>query len=163
MIKIPVNKNAQKEVYEMLEYLSSIEGKGILTGQHTQTRAQEELQVIFKETGKYPAICGFELLSYSPNINLDDATEECKIEVLENQNTLELAFDWANKGGIITFTWHWFSPVGGHDKSFYSKNTEFDAEKALQKGTAENIAFIHDLDYMASLLQPFCQKHIPIL
>ena len=66
MIKIPVNKNAQKEVYEMLEYLSSIEGKGILTGQHTQTRAQEELQVIFKETGKYPAICGFELLSYSP-------------------------------------------------------------------------------------------------
>ena len=46
MIKIPVNKNAQKEVYEMLEYLSSIEGKGILTGQHTQTRAQEELQEV---------------------------------------------------------------------------------------------------------------------
>jgi mannan endo-1,4-beta-mannosidase len=51
MIKIPVNKNAQKEVYEMLEYLSTIEGKGILTGQHTQTRAQEELQVIFKKQG----------------------------------------------------------------------------------------------------------------
>lgn len=24
-------------------------------------------------------------------------------------------------------SFHWFSPVGGHDKSFYAKNTDFDA------------------------------------
>ena len=37
MRTIPCNPNAQPEVKEVLEYLSQIEGKGILTGQHTQT------------------------------------------------------------------------------------------------------------------------------
>ena len=47
----PVNKNATKEVRAVLEYLESIRGNGILTGQHTQTMAQEELQKIEKGYG----------------------------------------------------------------------------------------------------------------
>lgn len=163
MITTPVNPNGQSEVKKLLEYFNSIEGKYFLTGQHTQTRKQEELELIKRETGKLPAICGFELLSYSPNINLEGASEDCITEVKENQNTLELAMDWAAKGGIVSFTWHWFSPIGGKDKSFYTKNTDFDASLALQEGTAENKAFVNDLDHMAKLLLPFCEKHIPIL
>lgn len=163
MITKPCNPNAQQEVHSLLAYLGSIEGKGILTGQHTQTRSQEELALILRETGKLPAVCGFELLAYSPNIHLEGASEPCVTEVEDNQGTLELAMEWAQRGGILTFTWHWFSPLGGHDKSFYAQNTDFDAKAALLEGTPEHAAFLHDLDHMAALLTPFCDAHIPIL
>lgn len=163
MITKPVNPNAQSEVKQLLEFLNKIEGKAILTGQHTQTVKQEELELVKRETGKYPAICGFELLSYSPNIVLEGASEACITEVEENRNSLEKAMDWAEKGGILTFTWHWFSPLGGNDKAFYAEHTDFDAEKALIEGTAENKAMKSDLDHMAKILEPFCKKHIPIL
>ena len=158
-----VNKNAIREVQAVLDYLADIEGKHILTGQHTQTMAQEELGRIHGITGKYPALCGFELLSYSQNIRLETADEACKKEVRENQGTLQKAWEWAEKGGLLTFTWHWFSPLGGRDKSFYACNTEFDAKKALLEGTKEHAAFLHDLDAMAELLRPFGEKHVPIL
>lgn len=163
MITKPCNPNAQPEAVRLLEYLSSIEGKAILTGQHTLTRPQEELALIERETGKLPAVCGFELLAYSPNIHLEGASEPCVTEVLNNQGTLEQAWAWARRGGILTFTWHWFSPLGGHDKSFFTDNTDFDARAALQEGTPEHEAFVHDLDHMAVLLQPFCDAHVPIL
>ena len=163
MITTPVNPHLQEEARRLLNYLAALEGKGILTGQHTQTRPREELALIERETGKLPAICGFELLAYSPNIHLEGATEPCITEVLNNQNTLELAMDWARQGGIVTFTWHWFSPLGGWDKSFYTRNTDFDPTLALKEGTEEHKAFLHDLDHMAALLQPFCDAHIPIL
>lgn len=159
----PCNKNAIQEVRNVLDYLAKIEGNGIITGQHTQTMAQAELSRIREITGSLPALCGFELLSYSPNIRRETADEACLLEVDENKNTLEKAWEWAEKGGLITFTWHWFSPLGGKDKSFYACNTDFDAEKAATEGTPEHIAMCHDLDHMAALLQPFCDKHIPIL
>ncbi|MGN0483978.1 MAG: glycosyl hydrolase [Lachnospiraceae bacterium] len=163
MIKIPVDPNAIKEVRDVMTYLASIEGKGILTGQHTQTMEQEELQKIQEVTGKLPALCGFELLAYSPNIRLETADEACVTEVERNRGTLKKAWEWAKKGGLLTFTWHWFSPIGGRDKSFYSEKTDYDPEEALKEGTPEYLAFCKDLDVMAALLKPFCDKHVPIL
>ena len=159
----PVNKNLSKEARAVLNYLDSIRGKGILTGLHTLTMEQEELKYIEKETGKLPALCGFELLSYSPNINWDSCDEVCLKELRENQGTLQRAYEWAEKGGLITFTWHWYSPIGGVDKAFYARNTDFDASKVLEEGTEERKAFYHDMDVMAELLQGFADKHIPIL
>lgn len=159
----PVNKNATKEARAVLNYLDSIRGKGILTGLHTLTMEQEELKYIEKETGKLPALCGFELLSYSPNINWESCDEVCLKELRENQGTLQRAYEWAQKGGLITFTWHWYSPIGGVDKAFYARNTEFDASRVLEEGTEERKAFYHDMDVMAELLQGFADRHIPIL
>ena len=163
MRTIPCNPNAQPEVEEVLDYLAQIEGKGILTGQHTQTMEQPEIWRIREITGKLPAICGFELLSYSPNIRRETADEECLKEVDENTGTLEKAWEWAERGGLMTFTWHWFSPIGGRDKSFYAEKTDYDASRAVIDGTPENEALCHDLDHMADILQPFCDRHIPIL
>ncbi|MBQ7360133.1 MAG: beta-mannosidase [Lachnospiraceae bacterium] len=159
----PVNKNATKEARDLLVYLDSIRGNGILTGLHTQTMAQEELHYIEKETGKLPALCGFELLSYSPNINYESCGVDALTEINENKGTLQRAYEWAEKGGILTFTWHWYSPIGGEDKSFYAEHTDFDASKVLEEGTPEREAFFHDMDVMAELLKGFQDKHIPIL
>ena len=124
-IYMPVDPNAQPCVRNVLKYLSDISGDRIITGQHTQTMAMEELECIRRVTGKEPALLGFELLSYSPNINYADTDDECMTEVTENYGTLKRAWEWAEKKGLITFTWHWFSPLGGHSKSFFTENTDF--------------------------------------
>lgn len=159
----PVNHNAQQCVKNVLKYLSDISYDKILTGQHTQTMAMEELEHIKVITGKEPALLGFELLSYSPNINYLDTDEECMTEVMQNNGTLKRAWEWSEKNGLITFVWHWFSPLGGRLKSFYSCNTDFDAGLAVIDGTPENIALISDMDVIAGLIRPFCDKNIPIL
>lgn len=160
---ITANRNAQPEVKNVLNWLYSVCGKRIVLGQHTQTLAQEELSYIEGVTGKLPALCGFELLGYSPNACRGECTEECLTEYNEACGTLEKAWEWAERGGLITLTWHWFSPIGGYDKSFFSRYTDFNAAKALCCETEEYRSLISDMDYMAGLLRPFCDKHIPIL
>ncbi len=162
-ITTPCNEHALPCVREVMKYLSDITYRKVITGQHTQTMAQEELHHIEAITGKKPALLGFELLSYSPNINYSDTDEPCMTEVAENYGTLKRAWEWADEKGLITFTWHWFSPLGGHSKSFYAANTTFDASRAVISGTPENRAFISDMDVMAGLLRPFCERGIPIL
>jgi len=159
----PTNPNAQQYVKNVLKYLSDITYEKIITGQHTQTMAMEELHQIKKITGQEPALLGFELLSYSPNINYSDTDEECMTEVTENYGTLKRAWEWAEQKGLITFTWHWFSPLGGRSKSFFTQNTDFDAAQAVIEGTPENTALLADMDTMAGILRPFCDKGIPIL
>ncbi|WP_099091739.1 glycosyl hydrolase [Paenibacillus riograndensis] len=160
----PCNPNAIEEVKNVLRYLNELSGKGIITGQHTQTTVQKELRYIEEVTGKLPALCGFELLAYSPGINYGDAGEACLIEVEENKNTLDNAWDWVlNKRGLITFTWHWFSPFGSRDKGFYTEYTTFDASRAVVPGTEEHKMLLSDMDHMAALLKPFCEKRIPVL
>ena len=159
----PANPDSQKCVGNVLKFLSDITYDRIVTGQHTQTMAMEELHHIRDITGKEPALLGFELLSYSPNINYLDTDDECMTEVTENHGTLKRAWEWAEKKGLLTFTWHWFSPIGGRSKSFFSVNTDFDASRAVTDGTPENKALISDMDVMARLLRPFRDKGIPIL
>ena len=163
-MQLPVNKNASKEAIELLNYLENKAGKQIISGQHTQTIPMEEIAYIKEKTGKEPKLRGFELLGYSPNINYDDASEPCLTEVYENRGTLDEALKWGMESdGIITFSFHWFSPLGGRDKAFYSEHTDFDPEKVLIEGTDERKAFYSDLDQIAKLIKPFAEKHIPIL
>ncbi len=159
-----VNSNATESAKELLNYLSDTAGNAIITGQHTQTVPMEEIDYIKEVTGKEPLLRGFELLAYSPNINYDDAGEECLTEVYENRNTVESAIDWANEtNGIVTLTFHWFSPIGGRDKSFYTVNTDFDPERILIDNTPERKAFYHDMDVIADELRKFLENDIPVL
>ena len=175
---VVTNPKATDAVKSVLAYFKNVAGKGIVTGQHTQTNPMEEIIYIKDKTGKEPKLRGFELLAYSPNINFDDASEECLTEVYENQKTLDTAWEWAlgvgnvsvdgngelsKEGGIVEFTFHWFSPVGGRDKSFYAKYTDFDATKILQEGTQERSAFYRDMDAIAKELLRFKEAGIPIL
>lgn len=160
----PVNPNATKEARELLEYLYQTAGTGIITGQHTQTVPMEERTHIYEVTGKLPKLQGFELLSYSPNINYGDASDECLTEVEENRNTVDTAIQWAKEtNGIVALCFHWFSPIGGRDKSFYSRHTDFDPRRVLEEGTKERIAFFQDLDVIVEELRRFQAESIPVL
>lgn len=163
-MQLPVNENASKGARKLLAFLEEQAGHRIITGQHTQTVPMEEISYIKEVTGKEPKLRGFELLGYSPNINYQDAGKECLTEVEENKGTLQEAMRFAMESdGILTFTFHWFSPLGGGDKSFYSENTDFDPERVLLPESRERDAFFHDLDRIAELLLPFAEKDIPIL
>jgi len=70
-----VNSNAAEKAKALLNFLSDTAGKAIVTGQHTQTNPMEEIDYIKSKTGKEPLLRGFEMLSYSPNINYNDASE----------------------------------------------------------------------------------------
>lgn len=160
----PVNAQATAEAVALLEYLYETAGKKIITGQHTQTVPMEEAEHIFQSTGKRPKLQGFELLAYSPNINYDVTSPECMKEVEENRETVDAALKWAEETkGIVSFCFHWFSPIGGKDKSFYTEHTDFDPEQVLKEGTPEREAFFHDLDRIATELRRFQEKRIPVL
>lgn len=160
----PVNKNASKEARELLEYLYETAGHKIITGQHTQTNVMEEIDYIYQLTGRKPKLRGFEMLAYSPNINYQDASQECLTEVYENRGTMDTAIHWAKEsGGMVTLSFHWFSPIGGRDKSFYTEHTDFDASRVLIENTPERAAFFHDMDVIAEELKRFQQEQIPVL
>ena len=101
----PCNPNALPCVRRMMEYLGELSGKGILTGQHTKTRGMEELHYIEQVTGRQPALLGFELLSYSPNINYLDTDEACMEEVANNYGTLRQAWEWWPLPGTGSRLW----------------------------------------------------------
>ena len=158
------NKYASAEAKALLRFLEECAGHRLITGQHTQTNSCEEIDYIRQQTGKEPLLRGFELLSYSPNINFKSASEECLREVYENQGTMDTALSWAKeKRGIVALSFHWFSPIGGRDKSFYTENTDFDAAKVLEEGTPERAAFFYDLDVIAVQLRRFQKAGIPLL
>ena len=163
-MQTPVDPQATPRARELLNYLSDVAGKAIITGQHTQTVPMEELAYIRHVTGREPMLRGFELLAYSPNINYADMSQACLTEIVEDRDTLELALDWGRRRqGIVTLTYHWYSPLGGRDKAFYAENTDFDARQVLIEGTPERTAFFHDMDALAALLKPFLEEDIPVL
>lgn len=160
----PVNRGASESARRLLGSLYDIAGKGIISGQHTQTNPMEEIEYIRSVTGREPKLRGFELLSYSPNINYADAGEACLTEVRENRGTADTAIKWAKScDGIVTLSFHWFSPLGGRDKSFYAKNTDFDASRVPVPGTKEREAFFSDIDAIAEVLKGFERAGIPVL
>ncbi len=160
----PTNKNATKKACELLNYLYQTAGNGIITGQHTQTNEMEEITYIENLTGFSPKLRGFELLSYSPNINYADASEACLDEIYANRGTMDTALNWAKESnGIVTLSFHWYSPIGGRDKSFYAEHTDFDASKVLIPDSPERKAFYHDMDIIAEELKRFQAADIPVL
>lgn len=158
------NSNASKEAIELMKFLSNVQGKGIITGQHCNKSTFPDVEYIKRVTGKTPALIGFDLLSYSFATETPNSTWECIDEIANNRKSVEAALYWAEeRNAIITFCWHWFSPTQGRDKSFYTINTDFDLEKALVEGTEENKAMIMDMDHIACILRVFKERNIPIL
>ena len=158
------NPNPSKEAVELFDFLQENYGKKVISGQHTKTTALIDVWKVMSITGKIPAICGFELLGYSPNVNYTDTDDDAITEVMENMNTIDSALSWAKvHKGIVTYTWHWFSPMRGHNKAFYTQYTDFNAAKAVTRGTPEYNATIRDIDMIANLLKRFKDLNVPIL
>ncbi|MBP5446391.1 MAG: hypothetical protein J6Y28_09495 [Acholeplasmatales bacterium] len=158
---LPCNTYATIEVRKLLNYFQSINHRKIISGQHTQTIPQEELNHIKRITGYYPKLVGYELLALSLNIN-PNSDKVCLEEVEDNKGTMQVAL-YDTKDTIVTFTWHMFSPLYGCGKSFYAENTEFDIRKIFDEDSKEYDAFMNELDHMSKVLKHFSDAKKPIL
>ncbi|MCQ2506523.1 MAG: hypothetical protein MJ113_05025, partial [Lachnospiraceae bacterium] len=111
------NKNADDKTRRIMEYLVSIYGNHTLTGQYCDNGKNTEIDAIYEATGKYPAVRGFDFIFMSPNSGY------------KNNSELDRAKEWAKTGGLVSFSWHWHSPVGATE--FYTDSTDFKLRKAV--------------------------------
>ncbi|RZA26376.1 MAG: beta-mannanase [Proteobacteria bacterium] len=148
-----VTPNATPAALKLWTYLKSEFGKHMISG---QVNVQgDEGDYIKRETGKTPAMGGFDLLHYT-SVSYNQG---------QGNGEVERAIDWyKNRNGIVTFVWHWFSPSGQKgEKFFYTSDTDFDVERAVTAGTRENREVIADMKAIGDQLERLKNAGVPIL
>jgi mannan endo-1,4-beta-mannosidase len=148
-----VTPNPSAETLSLWRYLRSIYGKKTLSGQQDPYNHEEYL---FDLTGERPALGGFDFIWYcpaGPKVDWDDT---------------QGMIDWAlKKKGIVTISWHWFSPSGSKNDpdngSFYTKGTDFDLEAALDPQDPDYALLLRDIDAIAVQLKRLSTAKVPVL
>lgn len=167
-----VSSNASVSAIGVMKYLSDSYGKSVLTAQNVTPATNAEIDAIYKETGRYPAMrCGELALSF-----LEDEAERAEEE-------LRLALEWGKNGGLVSYAWHWYSP--DTSRAALTAETNFrltsaldgqDAAHLAEMG-AEELALLHDdglvsdkmfallndLDKAAEILKRFDEEDIPVV
>jgi mannan endo-1,4-beta-mannosidase len=151
----PVTAGASPEACRLLATLDRYFGKQVIAGQ--QDEHGSRLDYIATESGgKAPAILGLDLLYYSGAFGKP-----------EGDGQIERARDWVlQRHGIVTISWHWFSPFGATDQvwnSFNTKKTTFDASRVADEKSAEYQAMVRDIDRIAVKLEVLRDAHVPVL
>lgn len=141
------NPDATPEAIELYEYICSVYGNGILSGQQESTwmgSEQYEFEYIYNNTGKYPAIRGLDYMN-------DDF-----------KGVNRRAIEWYERGGIVTICWHCGSDFSGSwTESMETTITDWNA--ALTEGTDEYNKLIAGMDKGAQALLELKEKNIPVL
>jgi Beta-mannanase len=122
---VPVTPNATQQTRNVLCYLQSLYGNGILSGQEEDNN-DNGMNVVFAATGKYPAIRAFD-------VNNSQAPTQCVAH-------------W-NNGGLCMFGYH----MGINGGTY---NTKTNIDNVLAAGTAENTSFNSNLDRVAQFVTP---------
>lgn len=117
------NKDSDYNAKALYQYLCESYGKQVLLGQHDTIGTSAETDMIYKTTGKYPAIRFGDLMLATEKVSITTDTE------------MNIAMDWASKDGIVGYMWHWAAP--DDKREYYADQTDFDIKKAVTK---ENIA-----------------------
>ncbi|TFE23058.1 glycosyl hydrolase [Cohnella luojiensis] len=157
-----INKHADDCAKRLMAYLCDTYGKRMLTGQQIGVLSTPEMDVIHNETGKYPAIGGFDFMNDSPS----------RVEWGTVGTDTELALKWWEDGGIVTFCWHWNAPKdlidqqpdNGWHRGFYTTATTFDISHAMDDPTSEDYALLlRDIDVISALLAKLRDAGVPVL
>ena len=113
---VPVNPNASEPTKELMKFLADNYGKYTLTGQYVTSPENNELELIYKNTGQYPAI----------RFSVIDDTETGTDVTPEN---VDACVAWHEKGGINGITWEWKSP--SLQSSVYAQECDFSILNAM--------------------------------
>lgn len=152
--------DASSSSRSLFSYLVDMYGSKVLSSQH------DDLDYIFTNTGKEPAIGGWDLMDYSPS-RVENGTNPW--------GKSEEYIAWAKKGegnGIVTLTWHWNAPTDlineAPDKlwwsGFYTRATTFDLAAALADKNSERYKLLlRDMDAIALELKKFQAADVPVL
>jgi mannan endo-1,4-beta-mannosidase len=173
--KVEHSPNAKR----LLNFLADNYGQKIISGQQDtswttntgQSNSIDMIARVYKDTGKYPAIKGFDLIQLPYSGNPYQAGKEQIDEAIEwwdgKNNNVQLLSD-TSIHGIVTFCWHWRMPktVGSNEFDFRPETTNFRIPWKDGKLDTESDAFKiikSDLDKVAELFQLLKDKDIPVL
>lgn len=141
------NPNATAKAQLIYDYLCSVPGKGIISGQEESCGAQSannEINYIKKLTGAYPALRGLDYIN-------DD------FEGVNNR-----AIFWANKmKGLVTIGWHWGAPPNGI--GYEDAKGKVDMNELLTEGSDLYNAMIAQMDTAAEYLKQLQDENVVVL
>ncbi|MEJ2245637.1 MAG: glycosyl hydrolase [Acidobacteriota bacterium] len=138
------NPDASPEAVALYKYLQDMAGKKILSGQMWAPWGIDEEKYIQETTGKLPAIKGVDF-----------------IHERDNQDEVQRAMDYWEKGGISTIMWHWGAPAVG--EGYQNSKKEIDTERRFIEGTPEYISFWNELKIKADHLEKLRDAGVPII
>ncbi|MGC2999808.1 glycosyl hydrolase [Streptomyces sp. G35A] len=141
----------------VLNYLRSISGNHVVSGQHNKEPASspgQYTQQVKDVTGQYPGLWGGDLMFAAGDVaNRQRVVDQAKTE-------------WAN-GSLVTLTWHVCPPTGGSTCAFEGgvksnlSNAQF--SQVLTEGSALNTAWKRRLDEAVPYLQQLKNAGVPVL
>ena len=155
----PVNPDASPEAAKLLEYIYSISGKHILTGQHCAPLiGSTRLSVAHRESGHYPVVFGqdfgFSYPGYWDGINY-------------RQRIVDEAIVRHQQGFIITLMWHAVPPTQDEPVSFIesiqSDLTDEEWEALITPGTLIHERWKSQVDVIAWFLKQLRYAGVPVL
>ena len=168
----PVSPNSTVPAIVTMKYLADVYGDKVITGQNVTPATNAELDAIYEETGRYPAMrCGeIALATLDGEENAEKTAEE-----------LRLAKEWGKKGGLVSCTWHWYAPTGsrgvnvgafdlaaaleGQDLTGTALMGAGELDTLLENGyiSGEFRALIGDIDKAAEFLKALSDEDIPVI
>ncbi len=153
--QVPVSvagKNTGIHTIGTMQYLSDMFGVRVLTAQNVTVGTNAEIDAVFAETGRYPAIrCG-NLIYSSLYADEEDA------EIAEKE--IELALEWGRSGGIVSLGWHWYAPTES-ENGLYKSGTEFALSEAVTESEIALLS-IEELEgmYNSEMIPEQCYRVI---
>lgn len=146
----PVNPNATEEVTGLINYLYSISGEKILSGQHCYSKALQSFSdSVFAITGKHQVVWGADF-SYS-NLRL---------------TMLQEAIKKHQQGHIVTLMYHQGAPSDSIPKGTSRVRyvmTEKEWKDLITPGTKINQNWLKNIDEVAAGLKILQENNIPVL
>ena len=158
MRSAPVNANADSKTRAVYTYLNSIWGSKMLSGQQDLTWQDniDQYQRVINDTGRAPAIMGYDYMNYGLWAGNPGLAQ-----------TEEAIAHW-NRGGLVTFAWHWRDPNASNSTigEFYTERTNFTIP--IRNGeldtTSSSFANIEaDVALIAAELQKLENAGVPVL
>ncbi|MDW4918521.1 glycosyl hydrolase [Streptomyces californicus] len=141
----------------VVNYLRSISGNSIVSGQHNKEPASapgQYTQQVKDVSGQYPGLWGGDLMFNAADVaNRQRVVDQAKTE-------------WAN-GSLVSLTWHVCPPTGGSSCAFEGgvksniSNAQF--SQILTDGSSLNSAWKRRLDEVAPYLQQLKNAGVPVL
>lgn len=160
-----VNRNATANTKKLYSFLKDSYGKYVITGQQCDGGINgNEFKAIKNLTGDYPALLGLDMMDYTPSRTAFGASS----------SAVEKAIEFANKGGIVTFCWHWNAPTeylnstannsDGWWGGFYTKSSKFDIAKVMNGQDVNGKKLIdRDIKEIAKQLKRLEKAGVPVI
>lgn len=167
-----VTPNASAKTVSLFQLMTYKYGDAVFAAQNVSCGSNAEIDAVFIETKRFPAIRTSELA-----LALKD--DERSADIMKDE--LALAQKWSADGGIVSYVWHWYSPndargAGANDFDLTAALDGVDpSELAMLDKDAMQLqldngllpqgaaALVEDLDRLAETLKTFGDADIPII